>query len=45
MLEVAREGLAKSKNKGLITGNDVTHTGDDLCFLKVHDRQRLLGDP
>ena len=37
MLEVAREGLAKSKKKGLLTGYDVTHTGDDLCLLMVHE--------
>ena len=37
MLEVAREGLAKSKKKGQITGYDVTHTGDDLCLLMVHE--------
>ncbi|MFQ5922821.1 MAG: fructose 1,6-bisphosphatase, partial [Anaerolineales bacterium] len=36
MLEVAREGLAKAKKKGLITGLDVTHTGDDICLLMVH---------
>jgi fructose 1,6-bisphosphate aldolase/phosphatase len=37
MLEVAREGMAKAKKKGLITGLDVTHTGDDLCLLMVHE--------
>jgi len=37
MLEVAREGLAKSKKRGLITGCDVTHTGDDLCLLMIHE--------
>ena len=37
MLEVAREGLAKSKKKGQLTGYDLTHTGDDLCLLMVHE--------
>ncbi len=36
MLELVQEELAKSKKKGLITGYDVTHTGDDLCLLMVH---------
>jgi fructose 1,6-bisphosphate aldolase/phosphatase len=36
MLSQARERLAQAMAKGLITGFDVTHTGDDICLLMVH---------
>ncbi len=36
MLEIAHEGLATAHKQGLITGFDVTHTGDDICLLMVH---------
>jgi len=39
----AREGLAKAEKKGLITGLDVTHTGDDLCLLVVHKKGSEAG--
>ncbi len=36
MMAVARERLARAMEEGLLTGFDVTHTGDDLCLLMVH---------
>lgn len=36
MLEVSRDRLDQAKEKGLLTGFDVTHTGDDLCLLMIH---------
>jgi fructose 1,6-bisphosphate aldolase/phosphatase len=36
MLDVARDGLKKAMNDGLVASYDVTHTGDDLCLLMIH---------
>ncbi len=36
MLDAARVRLLSAKSSGLITGFDVTHTGDDVCLLMVH---------
>ncbi len=36
MMDVARERLQQAFEDGLVTGFDVTHTGDDLCLLMVH---------
>lgn len=36
MLDAARVELAEAKASGLLTGFDVTHTGDDICLLMVH---------
>jgi fructose 1,6-bisphosphate aldolase/phosphatase len=38
MMKAARKMLAEAKKGGLITDFDVTHTGDDLCLLMVHQR-------
>ena len=36
MLEAVRKELEDAKRRELITGFDLTHTGDDICLLMVH---------
>jgi len=36
MMATAREHLTKAAGTGLLTGFDVTHTGDDICLLMIH---------
>jgi len=36
MIEAARKNLEQAMNSGMLTGFDVTHTGDDICLLMVH---------
>ena len=38
MLRTAREELEEAAERGLLIDQDVTHCGDDLCLLMVHDR-------
>ena len=43
MLESARTYLLRAREEGIITDFDVTHTGDDICLLLVH--QYDTGNP
>ncbi|HLF72850.1 MAG TPA: fructose 1,6-bisphosphatase [Anaerolineales bacterium] len=36
MLAATRQKLEQAKAQGMLTGFDVTHTGDDICLLMVH---------
>lgn len=38
MMEVARKQLSQAAKRGLIIDYDVTHTGDDICLLMIHNR-------
>ncbi len=38
MLAEAEQALSGAKERGLLLDFDVTHTGDDLCLLMVHDQ-------
>ncbi|GIW51211.1 MAG: fructose 1,6-bisphosphatase [Gemmatimonadales bacterium] len=38
MMEAARNHLAQAAKRGLIIDYDVTHTGDDICLLMIHNR-------
>ncbi len=40
MMEAARAGLEEAVAHGLLLDFDVTHTGDDICLLMIHE----LGD-
>lgn len=36
MMEAARQKLQQATADRMLTGFDVTHTGDDICLLMVH---------
>ncbi|HXF86193.1 MAG TPA: fructose 1,6-bisphosphatase [Anaerolineales bacterium] len=36
MMDAARQKLQQAMEDGMLTGYDVTHTGDDICLLMVH---------
>lgn len=38
MMETARARLSQAAGEGILFDYDVTHTGDDICLLMVHDR-------
>ncbi|GBD33259.1 Fructose-1,6-bisphosphate aldolase/phosphatase [bacterium HR33] len=38
MMEAARNHLSQAAKRGLIIDYDVTHTGDDICLLMIHNR-------
>jgi fructose 1,6-bisphosphate aldolase/phosphatase len=38
MMEEARARLVQAAERDIVTDFDVTHTGDDICLLMVHDR-------
>jgi fructose 1,6-bisphosphate aldolase/phosphatase len=38
MMEVSYQKLSAAKKDKLILDFDVTHTGDDICLLMIHDR-------
>jgi fructose 1,6-bisphosphate aldolase/phosphatase len=40
MIEAARNNLEQAMNSGMLTGFNVTHTGDDICLLmKIGHKQ------
>ena len=38
MMDTARTRLARANEEGILIDYDVTHTGDDICLLMVHDQ-------